>query len=146
MAGGHRASTARTSATLATMLRHEDGAFETTRRLAPCALGERNIVCRAEGVLRGLLIGQSVFVLVVRDEAAGDGCADDDAADDQQCSCIVVFGNGGEVSGLVWRERLTGDDFDSAHKVGFRNRHPAFQDLVLSLDGYGRGNGPEGDI
>jgi hypothetical protein len=146
MVGGHRSSTAQTGATLATMLRHEDGAFGTERRLTACAQGERNVVCRAEGVLRGFLIGQSVFVLVVRDEAACDGSADDDADDDERSSTVVVFGDGSEVSGLVWREWVTGDDFDSAYKVGFRDRHPACQDLVLSLDSYGRGNGPEGNI
>lgn len=58
VAGGHRASTAQSSVTLATMLRHEDGAFGTARRLAACALGERDVVCRAEGILRGFHIGQ----------------------------------------------------------------------------------------
>ncbi len=83
---------------------------------------------------------------MVPDEAGCDGNADDDAYDDQRSSGVVVIGDGGEVSGLVWREWLTGDDFDSAYKVGFRDRHPVCQDLVLSRDGYGRGNGPEGDI
>lgn len=117
--GGHRASTAQTSATLATMLRHEDGAFGTGRRLAACALGERNVVCRAEGILRGFHICQCVFVLVVQDEAACDGCADEGASDDQRRSGAVVIGDRGEVSGLVCREWLTGDDFDSAYKIGF---------------------------
>jgi hypothetical protein len=96
MAGGHRASTARTSATLATMLRCEDGAFGIARRLASCAFGEWNVVCLAERILRSFLIVQSVFVLVVPDEAACDGNADDDA--DQGSSGVVVIGHGGEVS------------------------------------------------
>jgi hypothetical protein len=47
-----------TCATLATILHCEDGAFGAAEQLAACALGERNVVCGAEGVLRGFLIGK----------------------------------------------------------------------------------------
>jgi hypothetical protein len=50
--------------------------FGAEGRSAARALGERNAVCRTEGVLRGFLIGE----LVVCDENACDDC---DAADDQ---------------------------------------------------------------
>ncbi len=113
---------------------------------AACARGERDIVCRAEGVLRGFLIGKSVFELVVQDEGASDGRDDADTGEDQYGSGGVIFGEGGEVGGLIWRERYIGEDFDSAHKIGLRDRDPACEDLVLSCDVNGRGDGPEGDV
>ena len=57
MAGLHRTSHCMRCATLAAILRREDGAFGAAE-LAACALGERNVVRSAEGVLRGFLIGQ----------------------------------------------------------------------------------------
>ena len=59
---------------------------------------------------------------------------------------VAIFGKGGEVGGLTGGERHIGDDFDSAHQIGLRDRDPACEDLVLSSDLYGRGDGPDGDI
>ncbi len=83
-------------------------------RLAASAFGERNVVRLAEGILRCFLICEGVLELVVQDQSSGDSSSDDDSDDDQRSSAVVVFGDGSEVSGLVWSEWLTGDDFDPA--------------------------------